>query len=95
MDGDQGKVVLGEDGSVERKDSAGPCEVKTHEEREDGSDCDGDECEGEVLKADDAVVGGEEIVVQGRAQVGDDRGGGLRLQAVTRVEQGRLTLSGL
>ena len=60
VDGDQGQVVFGEDGSVERKRPCGPDEVDAHQEREYGAGDDGEESEDEVLNADGAVVGGED-----------------------------------
>ena len=57
VDGDQGEVVFGEDGAVERERPVGPDEVDAHQEREEGADDDGDQGEDEVLDADGAVVG--------------------------------------
>ena len=89
MDGDEGEVVLGQDGAVEGKDTVGPGEVEAHEQRERGSDGYGDECEREVLEADDVVVGGEEPAAPRRGCAVRCRCGGLRLHAVHRVEQVR------
>lgn len=60
VNGDQGEVVFGQNGAVERKWPCGPDEVDSHEERKDGAYGHGEQGEGEVLEADDAVVGGEE-----------------------------------
>ena len=57
VDGDQGEVIFGQDRAVEREGPVGPDEMDAHQEREEGSDGDGDEREDEVLDADDAVIG--------------------------------------
>jgi hypothetical protein len=56
MDGDQGEIVLGEDGAVEPKRPCRPDEVDPHQEGEQGADDDGDQGEDEVLDANGAMV---------------------------------------
>ena len=63
VDGDEGEVVFGQDGAVEREWPVGPDEVDAHQEREEGADGYGDEREEEVVEADGAVVGGCEWVM--------------------------------
>ena len=84
VQGDEGEVVLGQDGAVARDSKIGIEQMEAHEQRHDRADDDGDQREGEVLEADDVVVGGEE---QGRGKREEGRGsGGLELHCALAGE---------
>ena len=55
--GDQGEVLFGQDGAVEREAPVGPDEMDAHQPGEEGSGDDGDRGEDEIVEADVAVVG--------------------------------------
>jgi hypothetical protein len=50
---------------MEGNDAVGPDQVDAHQQREQGADGDRDQREHEILNADDAVVGAEEIAAHG------------------------------